>query len=96
MEVNGQHHAPAKTPVPTEWGDWWSPELVWTLWIREKSHAPSVISSLDHPACSYISILTTLSAKCRTKSHIRVDDKSFENVTYFKRGNYMKKSNFYA
>jgi hypothetical protein len=43
MEVNGQHHAPAKTQVSTEWGDWWSPELVWTLWIREKSYAFSVI-----------------------------------------------------
>jgi hypothetical protein len=38
MEMSGQLHAPVALPIVYEAK--WEPEPVWTLWDRDKSHAP--------------------------------------------------------
>jgi hypothetical protein len=47
MEVSGQLHNPATLPLGESAlgtnciGDWLDPRVVWTLWRREKSLAPT-------------------------------------------------------
>jgi len=37
----------------------WAPEMVWTFWIREKSHARTRIQNPDRPARSLVAISST-------------------------------------
>ena len=39
----------------------WVPEAVWTLWRRDKSHAPTQIQTPDCPAHSLVTRLAMLS-----------------------------------
>jgi hypothetical protein len=47
--------------IPFEQEVGWAPEPVWMFWKREKSLTPARILTLDHPACSLVTILAALS-----------------------------------
>jgi len=48
-----------------QWTQWIRvPELMWTFWRREKSLVPTGIQTMDHPAHTLVSLLTTLSWLC--------------------------------
>jgi len=37
-----------------------APDLLWRFWRKEKSLASARIQTLEHPACSLVTILSTL------------------------------------
>jgi len=48
-------------PVPTEYEPGWALQLFWMFWKREKTLAPAGIWTMDYPASSLVTVLTTLS-----------------------------------
>jgi hypothetical protein len=47
-------------PVPTHWETGWAPEMVRTLWTKEKFPTPIGIRTPNRPAHSVVPILATL------------------------------------
>jgi hypothetical protein len=55
------HYSPGKEPkVPIKYEVGWEAESVWTCWRREKSLVPGRNLTPDRPACTPVTILTTL------------------------------------
>jgi hypothetical protein len=46
--------------LPNEWEDGWGPELALIYWRREIPLTPAANQTLDHSACSLVTILTKL------------------------------------
>jgi hypothetical protein len=63
---HGQHHSLATSPmgkelsVPIEGEAGWVPKPFWTIWRREEYLAVAEIQTLDRPASSVSTVLTTL------------------------------------
>ena len=55
----------------------WVPELMWTFWRREKSLVPAGIRTMDGPAHTPVSLLTTLSWLCYWTHFIKKKPVSF-------------------
>jgi len=51
----------AESSVPMEYKAKWAPEPAWMFHRREKSLVPARNKTLNHPACSTVTILTTFS-----------------------------------